>query len=205
MVSVGASRRSRTTGMRFWAVVCAVVFVALGWYVARFGEPAPLRAWEAAWVNHSTLLAWWLTWACYAYVLGPIGLILLGVACRYPQWRVRIVWSLVSLLLCWLLADLAQHLFHRPRRLDWVVKHETSFSYPSSHAAIATGFYALWAWLVARSRLPARGPIAVVLMLLVAGVCWSRLALGAHYVTDLAGGVLLGAAVVFAGAGAPRR
>ena len=115
------------------------------------------------------------------------------------------MWSLVTLLLCWGAVDLAQHLFARPRRLDWVVKHETSFSFPSSHAAIATGFYGLWAWLVARCTLPGRAVIAGLLVALVLAICWARLALGAHYATDLIGGILLAGAIAFAGAGAVRR
>jgi membrane-associated phospholipid phosphatase len=177
----------------------------LGWYVTRAGEPVGLLAVERAMLDRSALLAWWLTWGCYWEVLVPVGIALIVVAWRFPQWRARIVWSLVTLLVCWAAADFAQHIFGRPRRLDWVVKHETSFSYPSSHAAIAAGFYGLWAWLIASSDLRWRKAAAVLLVVLVLAICWSRLALGAHYVTDLAGGILLAAAIVFAGARAVRR
>ena len=98
-------------------------------------------------------------------------------------------------------ADFFQHAFARPRRLDWVVKHETAFSYPSSHAAIAVGFYLLWAEFVRRSDLPSRvrGPLALLLAAVAVGILWSRLALGAHYVTDLFGGALWALAVIAAG------
>jgi membrane-associated phospholipid phosphatase len=183
------------------AIVAFACFVALGRYVFANGEPATLWAWEQSLVNHSTLLAWWLTWSCFPYVMIPIAVVLLIVAWAVPAWRVRIFFSVVMLVLCWRGADLFQHLFARPRRLDWVVKHETSFSYPSSHAAIATGFYALWAAMLYMSELPrATKTIAAALLLLFAiGICWSRLALGAHYLTDLAGGALLGIALVSAG------
>ncbi|HVS45715.1 MAG TPA: hypothetical protein VMS32_03540, partial [Verrucomicrobiae bacterium] len=128
---------SARVGLLVWAAAFLVAFFALGWYVTRIGEPAPLLAVERAILNHSTLLAWWLTWGCYWEVLVPAGIALIVVAWRFPQWRARIVWSLVTLLLCWAMADLAQHIFGRPRRLDWVVKHETSFSYPSSHASLS--------------------------------------------------------------------
>ena len=184
------------------AVLALAGAFALGFAVTRGGEPAPLAAIESAWLNHSTLIAWWLTWTCYPYVLVPVSVALLGVAWRAPAWRGRVLFSIAMLLLCWLCADQLQHAFARPRRLDWVVKHETSFSYPSSHAAISTGFYGLWAVLLAVSSLPraVRAAGAAALVVLVAAVCWARLALGAHYVTDLAGGVLVGAGVVAAGA-----
>ncbi|MFZ0030778.1 MAG: phosphatase PAP2 family protein [Candidatus Cybelea sp.] len=191
--------------MRIRALLVAIVafacFVALGRYVLANGEPAALWAWQQSLLNHATLLAWWLTWSCFPYVMIPIAVALLIVAWVAPAWRTRILFSIVMLLLCWRGADLFQHLFARPRRLDWVVKHETSFSYPSSHAAIATGFYALWGVMLYMSELPrTTKAIGFALLLLFAiAICWSRLALGAHYLTDLAGGVLLAVALVSAG------
>ena len=137
------------------ALVSWALFVLLGLYVVRNGEPAALAALQQALVNHSTLIAWWITWSCYVQVLGPIAILLLIVALLVKTWRTRILFSIVMLLLCWRVADFLQHYFARPRPLDWVVKHETAFSYPSSHAAIAFGFYGLWAVMIYWSDLPA--------------------------------------------------
>ena len=182
------------------AVIAFAVFVWLGFFVTRHGEPAALAGWERAWLNHSTLIAWWLTWSCYPYVLGPIVLVLGILAWRVPPWRARIVLSIVLLLLCWQGADFFQHVFARPRRLDWVVKHETAFSYPSSHAAICVGFYGLWAAMLWRSDLGrfVRAFVPIALVALVLGTLWSRLALGAHYATDLLGGALLACSLLCA-------
>lgn len=185
----------------FAAAIAASLFVTLGLEVVRYGEPAAFVALERAAFDHATLIAWWLTWGCYPFVLGPIGLLLLVAAWRLPAWRTRIVFSLVMLLLCWRVADLAQHYFMRPRPAQWVVKHEGAFSYPSSHAAIAFGFYALWAAMLAASGLPRvrRTIVALGLIVLTVAICWSRLSLGAHYLTDLVGGALLAVALVGAG------
>jgi undecaprenyl-diphosphatase len=135
------------------------------------------------------------------YVLVPLAAILAVLAWRFPSWRARIVFSLAMLLLCWQAADLFQHVFARPRPVDWVVRHETAFSYPSSHAAISFGFYGLWAALLWRSDFPrivrVAAPLAMVVFSLA--ICWSRLALGAHYLTDLVGGALLACALVSGG------
>jgi membrane-associated phospholipid phosphatase len=196
-VSTVASRQ--TYG--FVAIAAFVCFGLLGFSVTRHGEPAALLAWERSLVDHSTLVAWWLTWACFPQVLLPIAILLLVVAWIAPAWRIRIFFSIAMLLLCWRGADLFQHIFARPRRLDWVVKHESSFSYPSSHAAIVAGFYGLWAWIFFVSELPRwiRLVAGIALAILAIAICWSRLALGAHYLTDLVGGVLLGVALVSAG------
>lgn len=178
--------------------IAFVLFLALGRAVGTNPDPAWMFGVEATWVNHSTLVAWWLTWLGFAYVLAPICIALAIVAIRAPQWRWPIVVSIVALIVAWQGADLFQHFFARPRRLDWVVKHETAFSYPSSHAAIATASYLFWSVLIARSALPGRAICAVLLALLGFGIMWARLALGAHYLTDVVGGVLWGVAVVAA-------
>jgi membrane-associated phospholipid phosphatase len=186
------------------AIVVLALFLLLGYHVSHRGEPGVLVSIEAAMLNHSSLIAWWFTWMGYAYVLGPLCIALIAIAWRFPQWRGRVAFGIVVLLLCWLGADYFQHFFARPRRLDWVVKHETAFSYPSSHAAIAVGFYLLWGEIVRRSELRGRvrAPLVLLLYALAAGILWSRLALGAHYATDLLGGALWALVVIAVAAAA---
>lgn len=198
------SRPSRARSIATALIVCviaAVLFGLLGRFVSHNPEPASLMAFQQALEGHAALIAWWLTWSCYIYVLVPIAIALLILAWRFPMWRGRILFSLVMLLLCWRGADFFQHIFGRPRPTDWIVKHEHAFSYPSSHAAIATGFYGLWGVMLLLSHLPVRTRkvAGILLIALAIAICWSRLALGAHYVTDIAGGALLGVALVAAG------
>jgi membrane-associated phospholipid phosphatase len=182
------------------AIVALTLFLLLGYHVTHHGEPGALVSIEAAMLNHGTLIAWWFTWMGYVFVLVPVCIALGLMACRFPQWRGRVAFGIVVLLLCWLGADFFQHFFARPRRLDWVVKHETAFSYPSSHAAIAVGFYLLWGEIVRRSELTdrVRLPLALLLGAVAVGILWARLALGAHYATDVFGGALWALAVIAA-------
>ena len=173
-----------------------VAFVFLGRGLGEAPDVPWLLAVEQTWVGHAALIAWWLTWLGYVYVLAPACLALIVVAIRFPQWRPHAIFSIIAMLLAWQGADFFQHYFARPRRLDWIVKHETAFSYPSSHAAIATAFYLLWSVFVARSHLGGRAWVALILALLGFGILWARLALGAHYFTDILGGALWGIAVV---------
>jgi len=188
-------RRFRFASLAIAAVAFAL-FLILGQDVDHAPDPGWLMFAEAQWVNHATLLAWWITWFGFFQVLFPLAVALAIVAVVVPAWRSRLAFAILSLLIAWRGTDAWQHFFARPRRLDWVVKHETSFSYPSSHTAIAVAFYLVLAYFIARSTLPGRGWIGTAIGVLALAIMWSRLALGAHYLTDIAGGVLWGATIV---------
>ncbi len=187
----------------FYAVGALISFGAalwLGSLVMTFGEPAPVMAFARAIVGVHARIAWDFTLIARPEVLLPLGIALIVAAILARPWRGRIAFSLLSLILSWRADAFLQHLFRRPRRTDWVIHHETSFSYPSSHAAISCGFYLLWAFFIARSDLPLalRVAVAGLLVLLWPTILWSRLALGAHYPSDLLGGTFVGLAAVFA-------
>ncbi len=186
-----------------YAAAALLSFAAAWWLgslVMKFGEPAPIMAFAHAIVGVHAHLAWDFTLIARPEVLAPLGVALIVAAFIFRTWSGRIAFSLISLLLSWRTDAFLQHLFKRPRRTDWVIHHETSFSYPSSHAAISCGFYLLWAYLIARSELPGklRLTLAGLLVLLWPTILWSRLALGAHYPSDLLGGTFVGLAAVFA-------
>lgn len=78
---------------------------------------------------------------------------------------------------------------HRPV-LSHPVAHAAGFSYPSGHALGSAAFYA--SLTIACVRFVPR-PLAIVLAVLVpAAVALTRVALGVHYPSDVAAGLLLG-------------
>jgi membrane-associated phospholipid phosphatase len=182
-------------------LAAALVLLAAVWWIGTFvtvhGEPPALWAFAKGVRGHAVWVAWDFTNMGYAYVLAPLYAICLGVAAFSKRWRITALYIFAVALLCWGAADRAQHLFARPRRADWLIRHEHAFSYPSSHATISTGFYFLWGLALLRSELPrwARYLGFTLLTLLTLGIIWSRLALAAHYPTDVIGGVCLGLAV----------
>ena len=204
-VASGQIRRSTTrvvlsiaqrVGLLAIAVGAFGLFLVFGYAVDHAPDPGWLMQTEIAWVNVAAPLAWLITWLGFFPVLLPLAIALAIVAIAVPAWRARLTFAILSLLIAWRGTDAWQHFFARPRRPDWVIKHELSFSYPSSHATIAIAFYLLLAVFIARSTLPGRAWIASALAALAVAIMWSRLALGAHYLSDIAGGFLWGCAIV---------
>ncbi len=76
---------------------------------------------------------------------------------------------------------------HRPPARLWIEAPDNADSFPSGHTTIAAAL-ALALILVVRGR--ARALVAVLGVLLTAGVAFARMYLGVHYLPDVAGGVL---------------
>lgn len=82
----------------------------------------------------------------------------------------------------------------RARPARWLLQLETDSSFPSGHATTSVVFFIGLIPVVASWNLgtAATSAVALILVACAGGVAWSRLALGAHYVTDVAGGILFG-------------
>ena len=179
----------------------AAIYALLGAAVSHAPPSAIDRAGHAL-LGGPPHLALLFTESCYWNVLLALGIAGIIFAVRVPAWRERIVTSLVTTVVFWQVSDALKNVFARPRPGYWRIIHEPTFAYSSGHAMFATIVYGLWAWFVWRSDLPfaLRVTVAPLLVLWAAGIIWSRLSLGAHWVTDLAGGVLLGLVALSAGA-----
>jgi membrane-associated phospholipid phosphatase len=179
------------------AAMCAILYVALGLAVSHtppFGIDLAGRALLGGPVH----LALIFTESCYWYVLIALAIIMIAVAIWRPEWRARVTYAVITTLVTWQLSDVLKNLFRRPRPSYWRIIHEPTYAYSSGHAMFAIVVWWLWAWFIWRSELPhaVRVVAAPLLFLWGWGVLWSRLALGAHYVTDLIGGLLLGATML---------
>jgi undecaprenyl-diphosphatase len=174
------------------AVVAAILYVALGAAVSRV-PPQGIDLAGRALAGQAPHLALLFTRSCLWYALVGLGLIIVAVAIRFPAWRPRVIYAIPTTLVAWQLSDGLKILFRRPRPDYWRLIHEPTFSYSSGHAMFAILVYWLWAWFIWNSGLPraVRLVVAPLFALWGCGVIWSRLALGAHYVTDLVGGILL--------------
>ena len=174
------------------AVVAGALYAVLGNAVSHV-PPGGIDLAGRALAGEAPQLALIFTESCWWPVLVSFALAAIVVAVRYPAWRERVVFALPTTLITWQVSDALKNVFRRPRPDYWKLIHEPSFAYSSGHAMFTVLVYWLWAWFVWNSALPQRVRVvlAPLLVLWGCGVIWSRLALGAHFVTDLIGGMLL--------------
>jgi len=92
------------------------------------------------------------------------------------------------------IVETAKVLYARKRPDYWLFGLDAGHSYPSGHSATAIIFFGGWAVVTLASGMAAvpRDAIIASLGLWAIGIAWSRLALGAHYLSDVLGGLLFG-------------
>jgi membrane-associated phospholipid phosphatase len=176
------------------ALCCLAGTLALGAYVVR--RPLiPLDVESIALRGRGTRLAVLFTRSGYWPALVAI-----NVALALAEWFLRggIAFAMVLggvQLLSQAASDFTKELFGRIRPDDWLYHKELGFSYPSGHSTTAVVFFGgllVFLWSVPA---PAAFHIAAsaALAIWMAGIAWSRMVLGAHYGTDVIGGLLFGA------------
>ena len=194
-----SSPRARSAALALVAAAALILYIALGAYVSA-RPPGAFDLAARPLVGHGLGLALvayrsglFPTYATLA-VLAVIG------SLWVPRWRGRVAFGVVALLSAWVVSDYFKSVFARPRPADWVIVHESSTSYSSGHATLSLVVYGLWAYFIWHTALPQPVRVAVsgTLALWCLIVAWSRLAMGAHYPTDLVGGWLLALAILTA-------
>jgi undecaprenyl-diphosphatase len=127
-----------------------------------------------------------------------VTLIVAGALVARQRYLVAIVW-VVAMASGGAMVDILKYNFDRPRPAFAIpLVLERSPSFPSGHAAGATLCYGLLAVLICRASqaLKTRLIVSVVAAGWVAAVVYSRLYLGAHFLSDTVAGVLLGGGFV---------
>ncbi|HZZ66182.1 MAG TPA: phosphatase PAP2 family protein [Candidatus Baltobacteraceae bacterium] len=184
---------------RIGLAVCALILVALFAMLGAYVTRRPLGVWDARAVyfrGKGTALALLFTISgrSRALVFGYAAATLAFAIFHLPLWIP--LGLAASQVISQGVAELAKSYYRRTRPDYWLVGLDAGHSYPSGHATTAVTSYAGWACVCALSTfaLPAKVTLVVFLFLWAAGIMWSRLALGAHYLSDVAGGLLLGSA-----------
>ncbi len=187
------------------AALTAIVLVASLWGFALVVEDYlsgdPLVRWDvelARWLHdHSSpaLVQAFsvITWAGNVVVLAAVTAVCLALLLRRRRVNEALFLAATALGIEVLNAGL-KLLFHRPQpKLSFV--HLDTYSFPSGHAAGSAAIYAALAFLLARSASRGRRVVAALTTAaLIALIGFSRLYLGAHYLSDVLAGTALGLA-----------
>jgi membrane-associated phospholipid phosphatase len=174
--------------------------LALG-LATREGRMFPLDARaERALYGKGVPLAWFFTTSGYGWVLGATYVAALALVLALHRTSIELAaLALTQLVSQGLLARFKRR-FKRVRPTNWLIRRELDSSFPSGHATTAAVTFAGFALLGLRSSLPhdVKLGIAAVCALFVLGIGWSRIVLGAHYLSDVCGGYAFGATWLFA-------
>ena len=150
--------------------------------------------------GHATALARVLTYSGYGLPITCLGVLCAGAALYVRAGYAETVFLFCTQAASQGLINALKLAFARARPLNGLGRKEGSFSFPSGHASTAVVLYGGAAHLTWASTLPAavRIPIGTALLAWAFGVAWSRLALAAHFFSDVLGGLLFGFAFVMA-------
>lgn len=173
-----------------------IAFAAIALQVARHGALTVLDGQIAQSLHRCAAepLTGWMRLVSLLHTPGATGLLALPLAAYF--WRRKEQGWLLLAAVCvpggMLLNELIKLLFQRSRPVfEQPLVTLASYSFPSGHAAAATVLYGLIAcYAMTRTRsIVARAAVLLGALMLVALVAFSRLYLGAHYLSDvLAGG-----------------
>lgn len=174
------------------AFALLATFVALGWMVG-----IDRAATSTAIANRTSLLS---EVAVNFTALGsaPVVTLIAALAATYSiaVRRPRVVLALLATPLAFGVNEGMKLLMRQARPMEAIVALPPSYGFPSGHS-VASSVLFLTLALVASAQSPNPG---VRRLLVSAGigiallVAWSRVYLGVHYLTDVVGGLLLGAA-----------
>jgi membrane-associated phospholipid phosphatase len=186
-------RLETSAALGAYAIVAFVLVAALGAYVTP-RTPTRIDIEAVALRGRATTLAAWFTSLGYWPALTALAIVLVVAFTRLTDPP----WLPLALVASHSLSQIAiaaiKPAFHRTRPDYWLVRREVDTSFPSGHSATAMTFFLAALLLVSTVREPQTERIAgaTVLACCVAGIPWSRLVLGAHYLTDVIGGILFG-------------
>lgn len=188
-------RVASTLEVRLWivALACFALFFTLGAFVSS-RPPTKIDLAGAAFRGEFTSVAAFFTALGRTYALVAVSLLATAIALAARSSIVPVVAILVSQVSSQGVVAAIKPIFHRMRPDHWLLYREKDFSFPSGHATSSIVFYAALALLAWRSPLP-RPIVATATSaaaICVVAIPWSRLALGAHYATDVTGGLLFG-------------
>lgn len=192
-----ASERKLTRNWPLFSGIAAIVMAgALGALIAYRAGNLPLAI-DTAWMNEilehrspfwleASLVMNWLGGGLIGVLIVPLGTV--AVLCLFRRFWAALYYAVAAAASAGLV-QLLKGIFERPRPEDILVLADVG-SFPSGHVANAATIAVTLGIILGRGWVWAAGAMYTVLMML------SRTYLGAHWLSDTVGGLVLGAGVV---------
>ncbi|MBV9646015.1 MAG: phosphatase PAP2 family protein [Candidatus Eremiobacteraeota bacterium] len=176
------------------AALCFAAFAWLGWLTGR-SAPTRLDVEASAMRGQLTVLAVTFTRLGRWYGVTFVAAFAATIGARTGKATAILALFVLQLFVQFAVNGL-KIAYGRPRPDQWLHRLEVGSSYPSGHAATAIVFFGglLLYSIRAIDDVP-RAILPLVIAALAAcviGLPWARVALGAHYATDVIGGLLFG-------------
>lgn len=117
--------------------------------------------------------------------------VLIFMFCKKIRWFVT--FDLVGVTI---INQVIKHIVRRPRPNVLRLVEEDGYSFPSGHSMVSMAFYGIIIYLVYKNvtNKYLKWTLIALLSLLILSIGFSRIYVGVHYFTDVAGGFLLGLA-----------
>ena len=128
---------------------------------------------------------------CNPFVIGAISLALLFLLRDKKQYTFALF---LNLGLTALLNLSLKYIFARERPdMTQSLIYESGYSFPSGHAMFSVSFYGYLIFLLKKLdvKKSIRIPCTIFMFILIPSICFSRIYLGVHYLSDIIGGVLI--------------
>lgn len=138
------------------------------------------------------------TWLGSLYLLLPLSL-LLCLLLRWSGKSEQAIFFSCSLLITAISVQVAKLIFRRPRpsTTELLVVMPSDWSFPSAHTAQSTAFFLSVTLIAFQVLSPAWAALVALLSLLIIGiVAYSRIYLQVHYVSDVVAGMALAVLIV---------
>lgn len=181
---------ARLIALAAGALACTL---AVGAYVV--SRPfTPVDIASIALRGEATPLAILFTRSGYWQALTGIFIVVFSLCMLFRRDPAFVIALGVTQVLSQLAVDGIKAIFKRTRPDDWLFHQELGYSFPSGHATttiVVFGGLLLLLWSTPIPR-PFRLAATIGLAIWIVGIPWSRMALGAHYGTDVIGGMLFG-------------
>jgi membrane-associated phospholipid phosphatase len=177
-----------------------VMLTAVVWFHPLIGEDATI---DRGVIAQPGSVGWNIAVVASFFASGPVVALAGVLAAIWTAWRLRRPASGVALVAAPAVAGMIElalkSVIGRARPVTAILSGESGNGYPSGHvtgfSALVVALLVVWMLEPGEATRAERWAAAALVGASIVLVAWSRIALGAHYMTDTIGGALLGVSV----------